>query len=286
MSKPLSLLQRELEGTGFKTLKVPGQPIEASTKTDALRAIRTLQKLLSGNRVKGVSYAALYGIYELARLRSKGKTLSAGQKAAIALTFTQLKKIGLLKKLKGLFTFGKPDVNPEDDVKELQDWLVSPAGFGKEDEGSAEHVDQDEPEFVAPVKKRAAGWMPEEKRFELDVERYGEEEAGRRAEKRRNAGKGRRKNVATSSVDVDSVIAIAKALEVLIASHAARGVVATTIYGIYGLIKKYARTQRLDKFERSAIDDSFKFLCGSPKVNVKIKDKLSELHEDYTAVAG
>jgi hypothetical protein len=282
MSKPLSLLQRELEGTGFKTLKVPGKPVEASTKTDALRAIRTLQKLLSGNKVKGVSYAALYGIYELARLRSKGKKLSDGQKAAIMLTFTQLKKIGLLKKLKGLFSFGKPDKNPEKDVKELQDWLVSPAGFGNDERSEEETTEE---EIPAPAKKRAGGWMPEEKRFELDVERYGEEEAGRRAEKRRNAGKGRRKNVATSSVDIAAVIAIAKALEVLIASHVARGVIATTIYGIYGLIKKYARAQRLDKFERSAIDDSFKFLCSSPKVNTKIKDKLSELHEDYQAVA-
>lgn len=256
MSMPLSIIKRELEGTGYKTLVVPGLEVGASTKTDALRAVRNLQKVISQGKLKGITYAALYGIYELARLRAKGKKLSDGQKAAITLTFQQLRKIGVWKRVKNLFSFGKRDEDPNKDVQELEDWMKSDEGFGPNPED-----EEPEEEVQKPQPRARRGWKPRQSVAEVPFEEH----------------------EVRASVNPADAVKVVRKVEALLKNKAVRGALLTTAYGIYGIMKKSAKSRRVDKLDRQALNDSFGYLNKSNKVAPKLREQLREIQEEYNA---
>jgi hypothetical protein len=287
MQFPLDIMERELRARGYETRRETATT--ASSKTDALRAVRALQKALKTNSLKGIGYTALYGIYELARLRTAGKKLSDGQKAAILATFKQLKKsTSFFGKLKSLLKRSQTEQGSDAaDIDEIEKWLVSDEGFGAPP-GSAK---SDAP---AEKPRRPRGWMPSEQRQQAEKEFYGDRPLRRKYGKRVSAselvceledgesfvGFDFQDSVATAST-ASNTLRMIKMVEKIIASKRGRKATLALIMGIHGILKAAAKNRkgRLDRTDAKALKESIDKIKNVKKPDPELNEELDRLEE-------
>jgi hypothetical protein len=241
----LSILQRELASRGYKVTR---HPVEASSKSNALRVIRALQQLLKSNTIKGIGYVAVLGIYDLAKQHAKGRKLTAIEQAALATTLTQLKKLHLFDKIKGLFKSTTSE-DIDKDFENFQHWMYSPI----EDGGLGEEYEEDELEDAPEQKSRTFKWQ-------------------------------KLATSATITIDKQAVARIFRILRVMLKSNVIRGALLTTVYGITALIAKAVAQRKLDKNQEVALRDSFAFVAKSPKVSRTLKNKFAELQVEIDEI--
>ena len=284
MKTPLDILETELRARGYATQRVAADEATASSKTDALRAIRMLEKALKNGKFKGIGLTALYGVYELARLRTAGKKLSDGQKEAVKFTLKQLRKTpGFFGRLKGFFKSKNPDApSAEDAVAELESWIVSDEGFG-EPPASMEK----------PAKpKRPRGWAPRAVKEEQEKAFYGAPVKRKRSKK---VSPKEVINDATASADAfigfdfEDQLAVAstasntlralRIVEKILASKRGRAAALTTVMGIHGILKKAAKNRngKLDKTDVTALNSSVTQVLKSPKTTPAMREHIEEL---------
>lgn len=291
----LDLIERELIARGYITRREYPSQATASSKTEALRAIRSLQAALKNGKLRGISYVALYGIYELARIRAAGKKLSDGQKAAIEATFKQLKKApGLFGKLRSFFKKDEESGDSQAQINELEDWLKSDEGFG-EVPGSKSDTNPSESK-----PRRPRGWQPRAARQEAEREYYGDRplkrKYGKDAPPKKVARVGASEfmleledgenfigfdfqdGVATATTASNTLRCI-RIVEKILQSKGGRKAVLAIVLGIHGILKGAAKRRegKLDKTDAQALNDSFEKLKDTKGITPELRDQLDEL---------
>lgn len=283
----LDLIERELQARGYTTRREFGAATTASSKTEALRAIRSLQAALKNGKLRGISYVALYGIYELARIRAAGKKLSDGQKAAIEATFKQLKKApGLFGKLRGFFKRDEESGTSQEQIDDLETWLRSDEGFGEEPGSKSDSANP------AEKPRRPRGWQPRAAREQAEREYYGD-----RPLKRKYGGKvgaserlfeledgenfigfDFQEDLVTATTASNTLRCI-KIVEKILQSKGGRKAVLAVVLGIHGILKGAAKRRKgkLDKTDAQALNDSFDKLKDTKGITPELRDQLDEL---------
>lgn len=289
----LDLIERELIARGYTTRREYPSQATASSKTEALRAIRSLQAALKNGKLRGISYVALYGIYELARIRAAGKKLSDGQKAAIEATFKQLKKApGLFGKLRSFFKKDEESGDSQAQINDLEAWLKSDEGFG-EVPGSKSDANP----AAAEKPRRPRGWQPRAVREEAEREYYGARPLKRKhgtPKKVARVGASEfmleledgenfigfdfQDQVATATTASNTLRCI-RIVEKILQSKNGRKAVLAVVLGIHGILKGAAKRRKgkLDKTDAQALNDSFEKLKDTKGVTPELRDQLDEL---------